>query len=305
MFSTMKSQIPMNGLIAYYKLELNGDDFSANGNDGTIYGNIVGAKDRFGNEEGALFFDGVSNYIEVLDAQILNVTDEITISVWINPSDISDEGFTALINKWEDTPGSGGKGYYLGLNPSGFNVRWNTGSVSADGALVPLNEWTHILVTYSADSLKIYRNCQLEISSPAVDSIQPTSVPLKIGIQSQFVGSSQYYDGIMDEVLIYDRELLLHEIQDICSSTTLTTGLKNKDEVFIYPSPFNDYLNILTLGTQYTSAEIINMTGEVVVQINKFQSPQRISTANLYEGFYILRLYTKQGNFIVKKMVKK
>ena len=83
--STVFSQIPTENLVAYYPLDMNADDASDNGSDGIILGNITSASNRFGEQDKALVFDGETSYIDIPSNPILNISQEITISVWINP----------------------------------------------------------------------------------------------------------------------------------------------------------------------------------------------------------------------------
>ena len=69
--------------MAYYPFNGNSIDESGNGNDGTVNGATL-TIDRFGNANGAYSFDGVNDYIEVINSVSLNPDTQITMSAWVN-----------------------------------------------------------------------------------------------------------------------------------------------------------------------------------------------------------------------------
>jgi hypothetical protein len=282
--SVVFSQIPIENLVAYFPLDMSAEDATDNGNHGIIFGNISSTSNRFGEKNKALIFDGETSYIDIPSNELLNISQEISISVWINPSSITDQFFTGLVNKWLDTPGPGGIGYYLGINPSGFEVRWNTGSVNTDGGIIPIDTWTNIIVTYNSDHLNIYRNCVLEASVPAVDTIQNTDSPLRLGFQSHILpgGSTGIFDGIMDEVLIYDRALSVLEV---------------------FPNPFNEVINWNDSDLDIKSIEILNVKGEIILKDASI-THSFIQTTNLPSGIYVIKMYTENGIHLSRKVIK-
>jgi hypothetical protein len=304
--SVVFSQIPIENLVAYFPLDMSAEDATDNGNHGIIFGNISSTSNRFGEKNKALIFDGETSYIDIPSNELLNISQEISISVWINPSSITDQFFTGLVNKWLDTPGPGGIGYYLGINPSGFEVRWNTGSVNTDGGIIPIDTWTNIIVTYNSDHLNIYRNCVLEASVPAVDTIQNTDSPLRLGFQSHILpgGSTGIFDGIMDEVLIYDRALSVLEVEQICSfNPTNEEELNAPRELVVFPNPFNEVINWNDSDLDIKSIEILNVKGEIILKDASI-THSFIQTTNLPSGIYVIKMYTENGIHLSRKVIK-
>ncbi|HSV98843.1 MAG TPA: hypothetical protein VLI39_01625 [Sedimentisphaerales bacterium] len=76
---------PPEGLIAHWAFdEESGNvavDSSGNGNDGAIRGNPQWATGMVG---GALDFDGNGDFIDCGNSPIFNVTDALTLGVWVN-----------------------------------------------------------------------------------------------------------------------------------------------------------------------------------------------------------------------------
>jgi hypothetical protein len=73
--------LPINGLVGWYPFNGNANDESGNNLNGVVYGASL-ANDRFGSVNKSYSFNGTSNYIEVADNSLLDITGSITISCW-------------------------------------------------------------------------------------------------------------------------------------------------------------------------------------------------------------------------------
>ncbi len=80
-FSQVPSYVPSNGLVGYWPFNGNANDQTPNGNNGTVNGATL-TTDRFGNNNSAYSFDGISNYITVMDNNVFNMQN-FTISTWV------------------------------------------------------------------------------------------------------------------------------------------------------------------------------------------------------------------------------
>jgi len=203
------------GMISYWKFdEVSGTTAfdSIDANNGTLVNGPVWTTGIVG---GALNFDGVDDYVEVADSANLKPTDEITIEAWVNPNTISWYNSTVVSKYWQE-------GYYLrlqnvhggGNGEIGFHGR---GTLATDLNIVPTGSWSHIVGTYNgtvAES-KIYLNGHLVTSNqtcwPAPCNIIHVNYPLRIGAWT--VTAELPFDGIIDEVAIYNRALPHSEIQ--------------------------------------------------------------------------------------------
>jgi hypothetical protein len=72
-----------DGLVAYYPFNGNANDASGNGNNGIVVGATLTA-DRFGNPNSAYSFNGTSDYIRVPNSSSLQLTNDFTLTAWIN-----------------------------------------------------------------------------------------------------------------------------------------------------------------------------------------------------------------------------
>jgi len=198
------------GLVAYYAMDNNVEDGSGNGNHGTLQGTPQWVEGLTGE---ALQFDGGTDYVEVADAPGLDITNTITIAAWIKANTFGDwRGF--VVKGLETAP------YAMQMWGDGsLRFGWNWGSpagaVGSDlvnsNAKMPLGEWAHLAVTYDGSTLSFYINGGLDTPEVDVSLVFGTNdEPLILGCD--FPGGDEYFDGVMDDVRVYNRALLPFEV---------------------------------------------------------------------------------------------
>ena len=115
--------------------------------------------------------------------------------------------------------------YQLGINdvgtggttgPSGANASINRGTVLAIDYVtlqpVPDGVWTHVAATYDGSDLRLYVNGTLVDSAPHVGTIFQTGSPLFIGNRFLPSGDIGGFQGLMDDLKIFDRALTAAEV---------------------------------------------------------------------------------------------
>ncbi len=199
-------------LVAYWTFdEGSGDivyDSSGNDNNGTINGAEWDAG-KYGN---ALLFNAQDNYVEVPTSDSLEIDTIVSIAAWINWIDAGD-GWQGILSK--GTMDGPGENYSLFVNKDGryfhFVLALDVGRVqqnSPNNSVVP-NEWLHVCCTWDGSVTRIYINGEMAMEMAQVAKIIPSKLPLRIGHRD---GSSHYWNGIIDEVRIYDHALTEAEI---------------------------------------------------------------------------------------------
>jgi len=177
-------------------------------NDADIYGASASHSAIVGD---AYNFDGVNDYMKT-ESQV-NWTDDMSFMLWMNGSD---KGYadTALLGRYtykqfviwnEYTAGS----YHLHIR-TGTGSGWDTACDS--NTEVNDKTWHHVVVTFdnSANEIEIYidgdsvQNCSNTISTPSSDDA------LYIGVRSP---SSNYYNGSIDELGVWNRIITASEVQ--------------------------------------------------------------------------------------------
>jgi hypothetical protein len=196
------------GMIAYYAFENDANDSSVNGLNGVIMGDPVFAEGPAGYGM-ALDFDGDGDYVDCGNDAMFSVTDALTVSVWINWRAPGAQWQTIIAkgdNAWRLARNSDSQGMDFGFDDGSRG--WISASTASD---VPLNEWHQLTATYDTiDGAKIYLDGVLEGTNADTTGITTGDYPVFIGDNSQQTG--RYWDGLIDEVMIYSRALSNGEI---------------------------------------------------------------------------------------------
>ena len=77
-----------------------------------------------------------------------------------------------------------------------------------------LSHWTHIAVTYDGSQIKLYANGELIGAGDIAGAISGHDVPFNIGGANDNEGLGKF-DGLIDEVEVFDRTLSPQEIKEI------------------------------------------------------------------------------------------
>ena len=202
-------------LISEYTFNGNANDSQSAGNHGTVIGASL-TSDRNGIVNSAYSFDGINDYIQIADSPSLNITGDMTIEAWINTANT--DAFQNMIifsNMEEISPHNG---YMLSVDwwpddPTVKQIRFMSGDMSLwSNAAVNIGEWIHVAATLSGTSASIYLNGIL-------DNTGIVGVPTSFSAD-QFIGQSTtpgnpayHYDGLLDDIRIYNHALSQAEIQ--------------------------------------------------------------------------------------------
>jgi glucose/arabinose dehydrogenase/PKD repeat protein len=196
------------GLVAAYAMDEGAGttlgDRSGRGHTGAISGATWSSQGRF---DGALSFDGVDDWVTVVDTDALDLTTAMTIEAWIFPT--SAQGVRDVLIK----EGSGVDLYNLyarnGQGAPEVNVFVGTNGW-AIGPGLPLNTWTHLAGTYDGITLRLFVNGGEVAATAMSGAIGTSSGPLRIGGNSLW---GEFFQGRIDEVRVYNRVLSTVEIQ--------------------------------------------------------------------------------------------
>ncbi|KPJ66746.1 MAG: hypothetical protein AMJ43_06965 [Coxiella sp. DG_40] len=219
---------------------------SAGDNDGTIYG----ATWTTGQINGALSFDGVDDYVDVPYDHSLNVTangdPDFAVEAWINvalfPSGtagdtaryilyrgVQPSKYQFALDIYKDTNYFNIISFAIGAPGGG-----GTGTISPT---LQVNRWYHVVGTYDGYNIFLYLNGEevyWNYRNYTSQGVWEGSAPLYIGTKV----NEEFFNGIIDEVAIYNRALSAEEIEQLYQDGLVQlvgleiTGLKEVAENF-------------------------------------------------------------------------
>ncbi|MBR9691926.1 hypothetical protein GOV06_04005 [Candidatus Woesearchaeota archaeon] len=265
-----------NGLLGEWRFEGNAVD-ETEINNGTITGAISTDEGRVGK---AYEFNGISSYITAPNSASLNVTGALTIGFWANFNDPASNG--AIISKYDS--GGGQRSFLVQTVPVHCNANEIGFTVSSTGAAfngrvrcsnnVLTTGWHHVVAVFKpSDTLEIYIDGNNETAEYGFGAVTPASIygsnrDLAIGasFSSSTTPNVQYFNGTIDEVLIFNRSLLLSEIEEIYNTSKGEFADVNQD-----------------LGAAANSSG--EMEGDIKNIYNWFEDNQSLTVLNMpFEG---------------------
>ena len=215
-------------LVAYYIFEGNANDQSGNGNDGTING---GAGFTSGISGQGLRLDGVDDFVCLDRPGTCNGTNSNptfddafsarSVSLWFNANSVN-----ANQTIYEEGGATNGMNVYIGSGSVYGGVWAESNSWAGVWLSYPVSAgvWTHVTLVYNSSSnVEFYVN-GTRVSSAASAASMPSHVfedalgamreETKLDTGDRF-GHGLYYNGILDEVKVYNKSLTASEVQNI------------------------------------------------------------------------------------------
>lgn len=250
-----------NAIGIYSQNENSTQDYSPVGNDGTLTGNAFWnvSSDPSGTH-GSFQFDGSGDFIE-LNQQIptfANTTTPLPFSVsgWIRSDAVSGcqatWGCGIVSHRTSDAIGD----WVFSVSNNGrlmFHLYQNAGN-DADGVgytntgLIASDKWYHFAGTWNGSDKILYINGS-NYSITGTDGTSAGWGAIK-AIGYQFGGAGYYWDGRIDDLVIYNRSLSASEVEQIYEKSTITTQnitpnfVKSNTTVFGNATTFTDvYIN--------------------------------------------------------------
>lgn len=205
-------------LLAHYTLDGDAQDSSTHANHGTLVGPAP-ATNRFGVAGKATCFDGANDYILVPNSNSLNITGTLSIAVWLKPE--SQSGARTIIGKSD----YGVQTDFILRRHGDGKVQWEYNGQCYTGAgAIPDNTWSHCVVTAEgsgADQRRaVYLNGAKVAHTTASGPFSLNTSPVSIGAAWYWSApGSEHFQGCLDDLRIYNRELTQSEVTVLYSAT--------------------------------------------------------------------------------------
>jgi hypothetical protein len=250
-----------SNLVSQYKL-----DGSLSDSKGSNSGGVVGSLSYVSGKDGQAGSFSGGEYIKVSGFQPRPLT-SFTVAMWVKPTG---SGF----NRQSLFYRLNGDGLYprMFFGSSGWismQVRGSVSSpsVSTSSGSLSMNQWNHVVTTYSSGTGKIYVNGALKKSQTLSGAnIGATgSSDLIFGYDDdleRFIGSDTHFVGQMDDIRIYSRALSDNDVGQLFDSYGggSVQECKDTDVTSEYPNGFNKYLKG-TASDGTTSGTDVCVTG--------------------------------------------
>jgi hypothetical protein len=209
--------------IAWWKFD-EGSGTIAHDSAGSNDGNVIGATWTSGQIEGGLSFDRINDYVRVENTSSLNVTGDITLSAWVffqNGGTGAEGSQMVIVAK---TVGGGGYNNpfdfrtNLTVVPQLMLIRADASGHEIVDSTQPISirQWHHVLVRVENKVPDFYVDGVVTGKTPTSFTKTPTgnNYPLLIGKRDD----GHYFDGVIDDVRIYNRALSADEIWQLYQS---------------------------------------------------------------------------------------
>jgi len=153
----------------------------------------------------ALKFDGVDDYVDFGDLTILDGINTISFSSWVYlnsyPSDSTRNMIISKDNVYE---------WYFQSGEIRLRIN-NDADLSGHAITLDTGRWYHLAATMDSNGRYIYIDGTLKENVGASASISNNSFSLTVGSRS----AAHFFDGIIDDVRIYNRALSATEINHL------------------------------------------------------------------------------------------
>ena len=190
-------------------------DLSGRGNNGTLNGATYNSANG-----GNISFDYSNDYVTTTGMENFSYTNGITVSVWhYNGGGVG--VYRGVVNNGTVADRLGGfdlrygrEDYFGGAN-NGTSLNWritNTGGTASSRTIYAnVNEWHNYVGTYDNSVVRVYKDGQLfdSIIHSGGGQLKTMSDSTTIGLSP---GTSEYLDGKLAQVSIYNRALTTAEI---------------------------------------------------------------------------------------------
>ncbi|MFA5797010.1 MAG: LamG-like jellyroll fold domain-containing protein [Candidatus Woesearchaeota archaeon] len=210
-------------------------DSSTYGNNGTCQGMGAGCNYTLGKYGSGITFDGVNDLVNVSNPTSLNNLGPATWSMWVNRNSLTNYG--ALMYKSDSNVNAGwwidfrsDNGGELGINivHSTTNIRRYT-----NASILGVGQWFNLVITWtnvsSYTAVNMYINgvetAYSWNTTPAGNHLSDAAEPLTIGYGKAITGG--YFNGSIDEVMIWNRNLSASEISQLYKSNLYKYNTSN------------------------------------------------------------------------------
>ena len=209
--------------IATYRFENDETDLSGN-YDGTGT-QIQYAAGRYGQ---AASFNGSASKIDIGNLGIGGAATR-TISAWINTNSLSS---TQTIFQYGANSNGARFGFSIDTSGKPF-VEYYNRDVTTSSSHISVNTWYHLVVTYNGNAIETATNTQIYVNGSAVSMTtsgaqtgSANTTDSNYGIGYDRLNTRQYFNGEIDQVRIFNKELSAAEVTTLYQENSLVASYR-------------------------------------------------------------------------------
>jgi hypothetical protein len=190
-------------------LDDSANDLSGNSNNGTYNGGMGTVADTSNGGTRAYSFDGSNDYIDLPTSGVSTSQNLNSFSLWINPDSTS--SVAVIFNA--GTASSGNRFINIGINSTGNIICGRSNDWLIAGSHTAFS-WYHLCVVSNGTSISLYKDGSL-IGSRTDAAVAYTETGCRIG--GFITNMNAQYDGLLDDIRVFDRALSTSEITALAS----------------------------------------------------------------------------------------
>jgi len=166
----------------------------------------------------ALDFDGTNDYVKVNNSATLDMGNTFTVALWVNyEGGSTPDNYERILTRKSAWDSFNGWEISLETNyDTDITVRGSSGAgYPPNGADDVVSSWAaggwhHIVVVYEGTTATVYSD-GVQRDTVTIAPVRDNNLPLYIGRYGEF--NIHHWNGLIDEVRIYDRALSVEEIR--------------------------------------------------------------------------------------------
>lgn len=312
---SVNAQSITDSLVLLYTFTGNANDASGNGLDGTSTATLT--TDRFSNSNEAFGFNGVTSYVDLPSDIRLKPDMPFTVSAWFKMNSIG-SGDPLFMTDYNQNIYAGayitvnGNGTVAAALGNGVSIGAGHKNAKVSNTVVTNGQWYHVVAVFRGiNDIDLYLDCTLENGSynGGATSWAYTAAPGTIGRGDAHISNPPlYFNGDIDEVAIWNRELTANEISSLCSISLSSENLKEQTGISVYPNPMEDF-TMVDFGTSDDFSadcmiEVYDAAGKLVLSEQKGSTQTvQLNRSGLEGGIYTIVVSDNEVRTLAGKLI--
>lgn len=233
MYISVPAQVNLQkGLVAYYPFNGNANDESGNNHHPTVV-KVKYTKDRFGKANSASEFNGKTNFIRIPNHPDLNFKEGFSISAWVMINDFyegtchgnriimkgafdSDYENGNYLLTFDDHPYTNGSNCFTKTPDKKHQSFYGAHTTSISKKYITRGKWYLLTYSYDGFNATLYVDCEVQATGKKRNYNFSNDEDLFFG-KMNHAQYPYWFNGLLDEVRIYNRPLSISEIKLLCS----------------------------------------------------------------------------------------